>query len=154
MLSDADSKSRTSWPKDLLNGFLLWLVGFILYLIPGFIVAVPMGFNLGRKLNDNVEVGRQISQAVSEMYQSNLYLHYGYLLLLALLILWRSRVISKRSSTKSITHGALVASIPVILTVVPFALAGHILACAIAVVVLFSAGVIGGSRKRSQATSS
>jgi hypothetical protein len=147
MTSNNDSPSPTSWPKDLLNGFLVWLVAFILYLIPGFVVAIPMGFNLGPKLKDNAEVGRLIGQAVSDMYQSSPYLHYGYLLVLALLVLWRSRVISKRSSTKSISHGVLVATIPLILTAVPFALGGHILICAIAVVVLLSAGVIGAIRK-------
>jgi uncharacterized membrane protein len=81
------------------------------------------------------------------MYQSPPYLHYGYLLVLALLVLWRSRAISGRSSTKSITQGVLVATIPVILTAVPFALGGHILICSIVVVVLLSVGVIGALRK-------
>jgi hypothetical protein len=147
MVSDRVSRSPSSWLKDLLNGFLVWLIGFILYLIPGFIVAVPMGFNLGPKLKDNAEVGRQIGQAVSDMYQSSAYLHYGYFLVLALLVLWRSRVLSNRSSTKSITHGVLVATIPLILTAVPFALGGHIFISAIAVVVLLSAGIIGAIRK-------
>ncbi len=146
MTSDKDTKSAPSGMKVLLNGFLAWLIAFVLYLVPGFIVAVPMGFSLGPKIKDNAEVGRLISKAVSEFYQSTLSLHYGFVLVLALLILWRSRVIARRSATRSITRGIVVSILPVLLAAIPFGLGGHILLCVLPIVLFPLAGIIGASR--------
>jgi len=147
MESNTNPPSHTSWPKILLNGFLVWLVAFILYLVPAFIVAVPMGFDLGPKLKSNAEVGRLISQAVSELYRSTPSLHYGYIIVLGMLILWRSRVISRHSAGKPITHGVLLAIVPVILTAAPLALGGNILPSVIAMVVFLLAGITGAFKR-------
>lgn len=147
MTSNTASNSFASWLKDLLNGLIVWLVALVLYTIPGFIIAFPMGFSLGPKLKDSAETGRLISQAVSHMYQTSLYVHYGYILALGLLILWRSRVISKRSPHNSIIHGILIAVIPLLLTALPFGLAGHVRMCTIAVPLFLAAGIIGSFKK-------
>ena len=154
MTSNSDIKSPISWSKALFNGLIAWLLGLILYLIPGFVVAIPMGFDLGPKLNDTSEIGRIIGQAVSQMYQSNIYLHFGYVFVLAVLILWRSRVISKRHVTKSVTPGLLVAVVPLILTAAPFAVGGHTLIGVLAVVLFLLAGLIGSFKKPTSAPTS
>jgi hypothetical protein len=143
MTSADESSSPRAWPKDLLNGFVAWLVAFVLYLIPGFVVAIPMGFSLGPKLKDNAAVGAQIGQAVSDLYRSHLSLHFGYIIVLGLLILWRARV-TRRTTGNATVHGALIAVAPLFLAALPFAAGGHVLLCAIAAVVVLAAG-IGGS---------
>jgi len=134
----------------VLTGLFVWLIGLMLYMIPGFIVAIPMGINLGPKIKDNAEVGRLIGKAVAEMYQSALYIHYAYILALALLVLWRSHATSANSSLSPTIHGGLVAAIPLILTALPFGLGGHVLASVISVILIFPAGVIGARWKISR----
>jgi hypothetical protein len=153
MTSNTASDSFVSWLKDLLNGLLVWLVALVLYTIPGFIIALPMGFSLGPKLRDGAETGRLISQAVSHMYQTSLYVHYGYILALGLLILWRTRVISKRSSNNSIMHGILIAVIPLLFTALPFGLTGHVRMCTTAVLLFLAAGIIGSLKNAPRTTS-
>ena len=147
MTIEPKSKSSRSWVRDLFTGLYAWLIGFILYLIPAFVVAIPMGFDLGPKIRDSVEVGRLISKAVSELYQSSLYLHYAYIIVSAGLVFWRSHATSDRSALKSTAHGVVVSTFPVILIAIPFATGGHFLACVIAIVLLLSAGIIGAKWK-------
>jgi hypothetical protein len=142
-----NSKTPRSWVRDLLTGLYAWLLGFILYVIPGIVVAISMGLDLGPKLRNSAEVGRLISKAISEMYQSSLYLHYAYVLVLAGLVLWRSRATSETSILKSTLHGALVSTFPVILIAIPFATGGHFLVCVTASLLVLSAGIIGARWK-------
>lgn len=143
MSTASGSKAFTSRLRDLAAGLLAWFVGFLLYLVPGLYVGLSMGFDLGPRLQDNAEVSRLISEAVSGMYQSSPYLHYGYILVVALSVLWRSRAAARRSQGRSIVTGVLVAAVPLVLTALPFAWGGHLLMGAIAAVTVLSAGVIG-----------
>jgi hypothetical protein len=106
-----------------------------------------MGFDLGPKLNDNAEVSRRISQAISEMYSSNLYIHIGYIVVLGILVFWRSRIITRNLAEKSILHGAIIgsaAAIPVVALMTPSGAGIHM---GIPVVVSIAAGLIGGMKR-------
>lgn len=138
----AEQKSR--WFKDLLNGLMVWAIAFLLYVIPAFVVAIRMGFDLGPKLKDSAQVSKMISQAISEMYRTNPYLLPGYTVILAALIFWRVRVICRTVSGNSLIHGAVVAVIPVGIGIWWLVSVGGGLSSMIAIVVFLAAGMAGG----------
>lgn len=152
-MSSVDNPNpKPSWWKDILNGFIAWIIAFVIYMIPAFVVAIHMGFELGPKLNDNAEVSRRISQAISEMYGSNLYIHIGYNVVLGILVFWRSWVITRHFTERSILHGATIGSAAAILVVIQMTPSGAGTHMVIAVVVSIAAGVIGGMKRVSQGT--
>jgi hypothetical protein len=116
-------------------------------MLPSFVVGISMGFDLGPKLNDNAEVSRRISQAISEMYQSSLYLRIGYIVVLAILVFWRSWVTTRHFTERSILHAATIGSAAAILVVVQMTLSGAGIHMVIPVVVSIAAGLIGGMKR-------
>jgi hypothetical protein len=145
-------KPKTSWWKDILNGFIAWIIAFVIYMIPAFVVGISMGFDLGPKLHDNAEVSRRISQAISEMYGSNLYIRIGYIVVLGIVVFWRSWVITRHFTEKSILHGAIIGSVAAILVAVQMTLSGAGIHMVMPVVVSIVAGLIGGMKRVSQGT--
>ena len=49
MVSENMNEGRILWLKSLLNSFLVWILGFIIFMVPGLIVSMKMGFELGLK---------------------------------------------------------------------------------------------------------
>ena len=147
-MSSVDHASRrpSLW-KDTLNGFIAWIIAFAVYMIPAFAVAIPMGFDLGPKLHNNAEVSRRISQAISGMYGSSLYLRIGYIAVLGILVFWRSWVNAGRSAEKTILHGATIGCAAAIMVLVQMASSGAGLYMAIPAAVSIAAGVIGGMKR-------
>jgi hypothetical protein len=143
---------KPSWVKDILNGFLAWLIAFLLYMVPSLVVGISMGFDLGPKLNDNAEVGRRIGQAIREMYQSNWYLHVGFTVVLAILVFWRAWIKTRHTAEKSILHGATVGISAAILVSLQMMPRGASTAAVVSAVVCIVAGLIGGWKRESQHT--
>jgi hypothetical protein len=108
-----------------------------------------MGFNLGPKLKDNAEVSKLIGQAVSEMYRTNPYLLPGYTVILAVLIFWRSRVISRIAPNRSSIHGAVIAAIPVAISLWQIVIWRGGFISIIAIIVFLVAGIAGGLKRTS-----
>ena len=152
MSSVNQTNRKPSWWKDTLNGLIAWLIAFVVYMIPAFAVAIPMGFDLGPKLHNNAEVSRRISQAISEMYGSNLYIHIGYIAVLGVVVFWRSRVIAGHFTERTILHGAIIGSAAAILVAVQMTSSGVGIHTVIPVVVSIAAGVIGGMKRVPQGT--
>jgi hypothetical protein len=152
-MSSVDNASpKPSWWKDILNGFIAWIFAFLIYMIPAFVVAITMGFDLGPKLHDNAEVSRRISQAISEMYGSNLYIRVGFIVVLGILVFWKSWVKTRQFTERSILHGAIIGSSAAILVVVQMTPTGAGLHIVIPVVVSIAAGIFGGMKRLSRGT--
>ena len=147
MDSNDTSRKESSWFKDLLNGFIAWAIAFLLYTIPAFVVAIRMGLDLGPKLKDNAQVGTAIGQAISEMYRTNPFLLHVYIVILAVLIFWRSRVICGTVSSKFLLHGAVIAVIPVAIGVWQLVRWKGGLSAMIATIVFLAAGMAGGLKR-------
>lgn len=144
MVSSNVSEGRILWLKSLVNSFLVWILGFIIFLIPGFAVAMKMGFEIGPKNEDTAAVSSQISAAISEMYSSSILLMGFYAGLFCVLIFWRARVVAKGTGSKRITNGILVSAVPV-LTSLAFTFSGGIdIYSFIEIIVLLAAGAAGG----------
>ncbi len=113
-MSAENDKQNNLWFKALLNGILAWFLGFIIYMIPAFVVAFKMGLELGPKSDDPAAVSEQISQTISGMYRNNILLTIGFIIITALFILWRAKRVAKKSVDNKSSMGLLVALIPVL----------------------------------------
>ena len=147
MDSNNTSGKKFLWLKDLLNGFIVWAIAFLLYMIPAFVVAISMAFDLGPKLKNSAQVSNMISQAIPEMYRTNPYLLPGYTVILAVLIFWRSRVICRTVSSKFLIHGAVIAVVPVAIGVWQLVHWKGGLSSMIAIIVFLAAGIAGGLKR-------
>jgi hypothetical protein len=145
--SDSDSTPKPSWSKDILNGFLAWLFAFLAYILPSLVLGISMGFDLGPKLKDNAEVGRRITQAISEMYQSGWYLHVGFILVLAILVYWRASAKTRNITEKSILHGAAIGTTAAVLVILQMMSRGVGIYAVMAAGLCIVAGLIGGWKR-------
>ncbi len=147
MGTDSDNPKKAIWPRCLLNSFLAWLLGFIIYMVPSLVVAFRMGFELGPKSNDSAAVSRQISATISGMYRDNLWLSVGYVLVMAVLIYLRSHVISRKEPRAVLLHGILVGSIPAVISVAQLLFSSAGLTELAVIIVFLASGAAGSYRK-------
>lgn len=113
-MSNEAGENTISWIRDLLNGLLAWILGFVVYLSPGLVVSLKMGFELGPTSDDPAAVSEQISQTISGIYQHNPWLTVGFMVVTALLIFWRAKKVSRSTGEQSTLNGLLVATFPVL----------------------------------------
>ena len=104
-MNSKSGKGKILWIKALLNGILAWIIGFILYMVPGFVIAFKMGMELGPKSEDPAMVSEQIGQTIPTIYQDNLLLLAGFYIITALLIFWRAWSIAKGTGDKKGING-------------------------------------------------
>jgi len=116
-MANGENNNNILWIKGLWNGILAWILGFIIYMLPAFVVAFKMGFELGPKSENPAEVSEQISKAIPQMYQNNIWLSYGLIIVTSLLIFWRARKVIKKSSENQIINGLLVTAFPVFFSI-------------------------------------
>ncbi len=114
-------------------------------MIPALVIGFQMGFTLGPKLQDSAEVSRQISEAISRLYRGNLYLIAWYITAVALLVLWRARVVSRSARGKQMLNGAMVGAIPALLEIAFLAAGVGGVSSVIAAAVFVGIGAMGGS---------
>lgn len=139
-----EEKGKIHWIKALLNGFLAWVIGFILYMGPAFIVAFKMALELGPKTEDPSAVSEQISQAIPGIYQDNLLLLAGFFIVTTLLLFWRARAVAKGSGEKKIMNGVIVTFIPVVLSLLFMCSTGFNILSLFGILLFMAAGYGGG----------
>ena len=144
MVSSNVSEGRILWLKALINSFLVWIAGFVIFLVPGFIVAMKMGFELGPESRDTAGVSSQIGSAISEMYSNSTLLMGFYAGLFFVLILWRAWALAKGTRNKRLVNGILVSSIPVIISLMFVFTGGADIYSVIEILFFVGAGAIGG----------
>ncbi len=104
-----------------------------------------MGFELGPKMKDSGEVSARISEAISEMYHENIILTAGYIVLTGLLILWRSRLVSKGTGDKKLINGFLVGVIPALMGLIFIFTRGLNIISLIEIVTFIGLGLLGST---------
>jgi hypothetical protein len=140
----SDENRKFLWAKGLFNGIIAWVLGFVLYLVPAFVVAIKMGFELGPESDDPKAVSEKISQTISGMYQDNLVLTFGFIILTSLLILWRSKIVTSAALSNHIVNGLLVAVFPLLFSLVFMISTGFGFTSIIEFVLFLGAGYLGG----------
>jgi hypothetical protein len=141
-------RAKYPWWKGILIGFLCWLAAFVLYMLPSLVVGISMGFDLGPKLNDTVEVSRRISQNISAMYQSGWYLQLGFIIVLGCIIFWRASIGAPQLADNSVRHGLAIgvtAAILMTIQMLPYGVDIYMIVGALVCVV---AGFAGGQQRR------
>ncbi len=152
MVSNNMIEGRILWLKSLLNSFLVWILGFIIFMIPGLIVSMKLGFELGPKTRNPEVVSSQISSAISELYSSSTLLMGFYAGLFCVLIFWRAWAVAKGTGDKSIVNGILVSTVPVITSLGFTGIGGIDIYSVIEVILFLAAGAAAGySLRRSNA---
>ena len=144
IMAETNSTQSLRWGRALANGLYALLLGFVLYMIPAFVVAFKMAFEMGPKGVPSAEISRQISRAIPTLYKDSSWLGIGYTVVVALLVFWRARVVARGAGNNSVKLGLLVAAVPVLLSLVSFFARGMALSPLFDAVFLCAAGYIGG----------
>ncbi|MBN1326517.1 MAG: hypothetical protein JW996_01065 [Candidatus Cloacimonetes bacterium] len=148
-------KSKTEKPrnckliKSLLTSLIVWIVGLFIYMLPGFALAIKMGFELGPKSDDPAAVSQQISETISRMYQDSIILYIVYFVVLILLIFWRARIITLKYEKNSLLCSILVSFFPIVTSLIFFSMVGFNLSSLIVLFGFLAAGYLGGNRPKS-----
>ena len=132
--------------RAALNGFVAWIIGTLLYMVPALVVGFQMGFTLGPKLQSSSEVSRMISEAISRMYRGNMLLAGAYLVAIAVLVFWRAGVVSRAATGKRIQNGLIVGAVPALLEVLFLAAGIGGILSVVAAVMYVAVGAFAGSR--------
>lgn len=144
MTTSSAGKKNILWLRGLLNGLFAWIIGFLLYMIPAFIIAVRMGFTLGPGSDDPAAVSAEISESISALYESSLSLSLAYILLLCVFIFLRARRINEKYGSKEVLNGLLVSVFPVFFSILFIVTDGFELLSAVEIVLFVVAGYLGG----------
>lgn len=143
-MNDSNLSNRILWIKALWNSFLALLIGFAVYMLPGLIVSFKMGFELGPKMKNSSEVSAQISETISVMYQKNKLLIVGYIIVTGLVILWRSRIVSRGTGDKKLINGFLVGFFPSFIGLLYIFIRGFNIISVVEIVLFIGLGLLGG----------
>ena len=88
---------KTSRSKVLLNGLVVCLIGFAVYMIPAFVVAFRLAFEMGSQRQSSAAISATIGQKIAAMYAENWLPQGGLIIIVGLLVVWRVRA-AKRGS--------------------------------------------------------
>lgn len=136
--------NKILWTRSILNGIVVLLAGFVLYLLPGLVLAFRMGFELGPKTKDTRETSARISSAVSQLYRDEIWLTVGFIIITGILILWRANSVAKRTGDKRLINGLIVGAVPGLIGLSFVFSAGFNLIALLEMVVFLGMGVLGG----------
>jgi hypothetical protein len=142
-MNDSIILNRILWLRALWNSFLVLLIGFVIYMLPGLVVGFKMGFELASKMKNNNQVGPQISEAVSKMYQENIIFIEVSIIVTVLAIFWRSRIVSRGTGNKKLINGSLVSSFPSLIGLTYVFLRGFNIVPVLGIVLFIGFGLLG-----------
>ncbi|MBK7256833.1 MAG: hypothetical protein IPI01_03240 [Ignavibacteriae bacterium] len=138
--------------RALLNGLVAVLLGWIIFLIPAFTIAISIGFDLGPQGVEQAEISRVISNRISELYRGSLLVQLGGTLIVALLVYWRARVCASGAGAHAVRTGLVVAVVPVIWDLISTAMTGAGIVAFLMPLGYVAAGYFGGAAKRARVT--
>ena len=141
---------NTSRGKALLNGLLAWFIGFALYMVPAFVVAFRLAFEMGSQRQGSAAISEQIGQEIASMYAGSWLLQMGLIVIVGLLVVWRAWAVAKGSEQKQLVGGLIVGAVPAALTLVFLACGGFGWVDIVAMLVYLVAGVTGGYLAKAQ----
>ena len=141
---------NTSRGKALLNGVLAWFIGFALYMLPAFVVAFRLAFEMGPRKQGSAAISQKISQKIATMYAGSWLLQVGLIVIVGLLVVWRAWAVAKGSAQRQLVRGLVVGAVPAVLTPVLLMWGGFGWVDIVAMLVCLVAGVTGGYLVKAQ----
>lgn len=136
--------------KALLNGLVAWFIGFALYMLPAFVVAFRLAFEMGPQKQGPAAISQQISREIAALYAGSWLLHVGLIVMISLLVVWRAWAVAKGSAQRQLVRGLMVGVVPALLTPVLLVWGGFGWVDIVAMLVCLVAGVTGGRLARAQ----
>ena len=136
--------------KALLNGLLAWFIGFALYMLPAFVVAFRLAFEMGPQKQGSAAISQQISQKIATLYAGSWLLQVGLIIIVGLLVVWRAWAVAKGSAQRQLVSGLIVGAVPAVLTPVLLVWGGFGWVDIVAMLVCLVAGVTGGYLAKAQ----
>jgi hypothetical protein len=106
--------------KSLLNGLVAWGLGFAVYMVPAFVIAFGMTFDLGRQGQAPAEISAQIGRRIPMVYAGNRLLTVGLIVMTAIMVLWRTLTLGGHTRSAAAVNGLIVGSAAAALTVLMF----------------------------------
>ena len=149
-MSFAVLRINTSRGKALLNGLLAWFIGFALYMLPAFVVAFRLAFEMGPQKQGSAAISEQISQKIATMYAGSWLLQVGLIVVVGLLVVWRAWAVAKGSEQRQLVSGLIVGAVPAVLTLVLLVCGGFGWVDIVAMLGYLVAGVTGGYLAQAQ----
>lgn len=143
-MDNPTAMNQIRWSKSILNGIVVLVVGFILYLIPGLVLAFRMGFDLGPKVKNSQEVSTKIGHAVSQLYSDEIWFTIAFIIITGLLVLWRSSSVAKGTGNKKLINGLIVGAVPALIGLSFVFSAGFSLIALLEIIVFIGFGLWGG----------
>jgi len=144
---------NTSRGKPLLNGLLAWFIGFALYMLPAFVVAFWLAFEMGPRKQGSTAISRQISQEIGALYAGSWLLPVGLIVIVGLLVVWRAWAVVRGSEPRELVSGLVVGAVPALLTPMLLAWGGFGWVDMAAMLVSLVAGITGAYLARAQSKS-
>ncbi len=144
---------HTARGKALRNGLLAWFIGFALYMLPAFIVAFRLAFEMGPQKQGAAAISAQISQTIAILYAGSWFLPVGLIVMVGLLVVWRAWTVAKGSEQRQLMNGLMVGAAPALLTPVLLMWGGFGWVDIAAMLVCLVAGVTGGYLAKARRTS-
>lgn len=135
---------NTSRGKALLNGLLAWSIGFALYMLPAFVVAFRLAFEMGPRKLSAAAISAQISRTIAALYAGSWFLHVGLIVIVGLLVVWRAWAVARGSEQRQLVNGLIVGAVPAVLTPALLLWGGFRWVDMAAMLVCLVAGVTGG----------
>lgn len=136
--------------KALLNGLLAWFIGFALYMLPAFVVAFRLAFEMGPQKQGSAAISERISQEIATLYAGSWLLQVGLIVMVGLLVVWRAWAVAKGSAQRQLVSGLIVGAVPAVLTPVLLVWGGFGWVDIVAMLVCLVAGVTGGYLAKAQ----
>jgi hypothetical protein len=136
------------WDRALLNGLFVWLVSLVIYMVPAFAYAFMLAAQLGPGAQDYAALSQQISQQISDLYEGNWFLLGGLLVIVAVLIFWRARVVARGTWNTRWLNGLIVGAIPAVLSWLFVLCGGFDVFDIVTSVVYLGVGLLGGLAAR------
>lgn len=140
----AKEKNTLQWIKALLNGFIVAIAGFCLYIVPAWLYARQFGAQLKARNYPPEEISRQVKVALLMFYSANSIFAIIAIVIITALVLWRAWAVARGTGRLAIPHGLLVAAIPVLAMLAIFLLQNMIGMAIVAVLLFAIAGLLGG----------
>lgn len=142
-MNDSVTVNKILWGKALWKSTLALLISFVFYLLPGLIVGIKMGAELGPNSNNPAEVSATISKAVSILYQENTWINIGFIVLNGLLLFLYSKKLSKGTGDKMRINGLIVGSFPALIGLLSIIMIGSNIFFLAMIIVSLGSGLLG-----------
>ena len=136
------------WDRALLNGLFVWLLSVIIWAVPAVLFAYSLSVSGGPGAPDSATLLSQFSGEIGRLYGQNVLLIVGLIVITAVLVFWRARVVARGTWNLRWVNGLIVGAVPAVLSLSFVLCSGWSWLTAAAAAAHLIAGLLGGLAAR------